>query len=216
MWYLNIVLGTRRFQLENMDLPCGSVKLGSKLISHGVVRSNGTLRDSWNTVHLIHSRLKEAMPVERRSFVVELVGDFDPDHVSVVGFDKWPWELPIDADSLLGLNTVRSDIALRDSEVVGPSSSSQRAGLVRVGVGCCNATPRSLTATTVVLWQSLHLSSAVFGRTVLLVGGKPPEPVLDPELVGVVGLLPVHLLITLPMKPLVQISARRPSLVSEA
>ena len=58
---------------------------------------------------------------------MELVGDFNPDHISVVCFDEWSWELPIDADSFLGLNTVGSDIALSDSEVVGPGSSRQRA-----------------------------------------------------------------------------------------
>lgn len=109
------------------DLPRASIKLSSELIGHCIVRSNWTLRNTWDTIHLIHARLKEAMPVHRRSFVVELVGDFHPNHISVVRFDERSWELAVDADSLLGLDTIGSDIALSYREVIGPGSSCQQA-----------------------------------------------------------------------------------------
>lgn len=84
--------------------------------------------DTWNAIHLIHTRLKEAMPVHKCSFVLKFVCDFDPDHISVVCFDQWSWELSIDTtDGLLGLDAIRSDIALSNGEVVRSSSSRQMA-----------------------------------------------------------------------------------------
>ena len=137
------------------DLPRASVKLSSELICHGIVRSNRTLCDTWDAVHLIHARLKEAMPVHGRSFVVELVGDFHPDHISVVCFDERSWELSVDADSLLGLDTVGSNITLGDFKFIGSCSTRERARLVGIGAGSGDTTPWSLSTTTLILWQSL-------------------------------------------------------------
>ena len=166
---LGLIQRKRSWGGNVLDLPRASVKLRSELICHGITRSNWTLCYSWDAIHLIHSSLKEAMSVHGRSFVVELVNDFHADHISVVCFNEWSWELSVDADSCLGLDTISSDIELSYCEVIGHGSSCQRAWLIRVGIGRCDAAPRSLATTTVVFWQSLHLSGTIFRGAILLV-----------------------------------------------
>jgi hypothetical protein len=94
-------------------------------------------------------------------FIYKLVRDLHPDHVSIVCFNEWAWILSVDANSLLGQDAIRTNIAFGDCEIVRTDRSSEWAGLVGVRVAGCHASLWSLATTTVVFGQSFHVRSAV-------------------------------------------------------
>jgi hypothetical protein len=100
------------------------------------------------------------MPVHADSFILKLVRNLDPDYFSIVCFNEWAWKLSVDANSLLGQDAIRTDVALSDSKIVRSCLTSERARLVGVGVAGCHTTPWSLATTTVVLGQVFLVRSA--------------------------------------------------------
>jgi hypothetical protein len=174
-------------------VPSSPVKLSPESVSHAGAGSNGALSDTRHTVHVVRSSLQETMPVHARSLAFELVGDLYLDFIAVVGFKEGSRVLAVDADCSLGLDTIGTDVALCDGEVVVSHTASVGTGFVRVGVGGRDIVPGNRCTGSVIRrsewvrsqfvikfqWrvcakhsQGFHLRCAIRGRSILLVGSQ--------------------------------------------
>lgn len=99
-------------------------------------RSDGTLRDSRNSISIRSAFLEHAVPVESSSLgrTSDLVVNCNLNHVSPVGFDGWARESSIDEENGQFVD-IRGNGVSGDSEVVIPSDPCVRGRSIGIVTG---------------------------------------------------------------------------------